>query len=526
LRRQQEKVEENEKPMNRQAIVYLVGAGPGDPGLLTLRGKECLEKADFVLYDQLVSPRLLDFAPADAEKLCVRELASCHPDRWPHIHVKLIEKANEGKCVVRLKGGDPLIFGRGGEEAEALRNAGIPYEIVPGVTAALGAGSYLEIPLTHRTLASAVAFVTGHEHPGKPSSRVDWKALAEFPGTLVVYMGFSRLGSIVPELIRHGKDPDTPTAAVMLASCAEQRTVTSTLRSIEEDILAAGLITPAVVIIGPVVGLRPAVSWFEARPLLGQRVLVTRPRHQAADMLRSIELLGAHPLSLSVIEIREPADWAPVDAVQESIRLGRFDWLVFTSGNGVEMFMNRLHRRGRDLRDLGSVKLAAIGVATAGKLRAFHLEPDLVPAGAMDSEHLVAELADCTAGRRVLLAQADRGREMLRERLSSIAAVESVAVYSQVDAVDLQSPVFDLLRRGEIDFVTLTSPNIATALLTACDATILNRLQRGDIHLASNSPRTSAAIRGRGMPVAVESNDPTMAALLDALVAFRQSHGK
>ncbi len=512
--------------MNRKGIVYLVGAGPGDPGLLTLRGKECLEQADFVLYDQLVSPRLLDCAPAGAEKLCVRELANCHPDRWPHIHVKLIEKASAGKCVVRLKGGDPLIFGRGGEEAEALRNAGIPYEIVPGVTAALGAGACLEIPLTHRSLASAVAFVTGHEHPGKPSSRIDWKALAEFPGTLVVYMGFSRLGAIVPELIRHGKNPETPTAAIMQASCAEQHTVTSTLQSIEEAILAAGLTTPAVVIIGPVVGLRPAVSWFEARPLLGQRVLVTRPRHQTADMLHSLELLGAHALSLSVIDIREPADWRPVDAAQESIRQGRFDWLVFTSANGVEMFMNRLHRRGRDARDLTAVKLAVIGAATAGKLRAFHLEPDLAPAGAMDSEQLVADLTDCTAGKRVLLAQADRGREMLRERLRSIAVVEAIAVYSQVETVDPHSPVFDLLRRGEIDFVTLTSPNIASAFLSACDATILNRLQRGDIHLATNSPRTSAVIRGRGLPVAVESSDPTTGALIDALVAFRQSHGK
>lgn len=499
-------------------IVYLVGAGPGDPGLLTLRGKECLAQADYVLYDQLVSRRLLEYVAPGTKTMCVRELASCHPDRWPHIHAKLIEMAREGKCVVRLKGGDPLIFGRGGEEAEALRAAGIPYEIVPGVTAALAAGSCLEIPLTHRTLSSAIAFVTGHEHPGKPSSRIDWKAVAKFPGTLVIYMGFSRLSVILPELIRHGKDPDTPAAAISRASCAEQQSVTSTLAKLEEDIRAAGLTTPAVVIVGPVVGLRPAVSWFEARPLFGRRVLVTRPRHQAPDLLHRLELLGASAFLLPAVEIREPADWSGVDAAQEKMRQGGFDWLVFTSVNGVEMFLNRLRNRGRDLRDLGSVKLAAIGTATAAKLREFHLEPDLVPAEAMSSEGLLALLKDHATDKRVLLAAADRGRELIRDELARMAQLETVAVYTQVEAIDKKSDIFDLLRRGEIDFVTLTSANIARSFLSACDDTIRARFRRGDVRLVSGNPRTTAMVEELGLPLAAQSRDPTIESLIDALI--------
>jgi len=502
-------------------MVYLVGAGPGDAGLLTLRGKECLERADFVLYDQLVSPRILDYAPAHAEKVCVRELASTHPDRWPHIHARMIEEARKGRCVVRLKGGDPLIFGRGGEEVEALRQAGIPCEIVPGVTAALAAGACLEIPLTHRGLSSAVAFITGHEHPGKPTSRIDWKTIAEFPGTVVIYMGFSRLGAIIPELIRFGKPGDTPAAAVSHASTGEQRSVTSTLERLEGDIRAAGLTTPALVLIGPVVGLRPAQSWFEARPLLGQRILITRPRRQAADMAQRLELLGAIPHLLPTVEIREPANWQAVDLAQEKLRQRGYDWLVFTSANGVEMFLARFSQRGRDLRDLGGVRLATIGTSTTEALRRWHLEPDVKPIGAMNSEELAILLRDQVAGGRVLIAQAERGRELLRDQLAQVAAVETVAAYVQIDAIEPSAAAFDLLRRGEIDLVTLTSPNIARAFLAACDATILGRFERHEIRIATNGPRISAVAAEHGLPVAIEARLPTSDALIAALIELR-----
>lgn len=511
-------VQEHESRTAKKPFVYLVGAGPGDPGLLTLRGRECLEQADFVLYDQLISPQILAYIPTTAERVSVRELAATHPERWPHIHIKLIEEARQGKYVVRLKGGDPLIFGRGGEEAQALREAGIPFEIVPGVTAALAAGAYLEVPLTHRTHASAVAFITGHEHPGKPATKIDWQAIAAFPGTLVIYMGFSRLDAIVPELIRQGKPADTPAIAVMRASCGEQRSVSAALEHLDEAVRQAGLTTPALVIIGSVVGLKPIQSWFEVKPLLGHRILVTRPRHQATDFVHRLEILGAIPITLPVLEIREPASWEPVDAAQEALRRGEFDWLVFTSPNGVEMFLNRLLKRGRDLRDLGSVKLAAIGTATAAKLNQYLLQADVVPTEGMDSEGLLVEMRKRVAGCRILFAQADQGRDLVKQELAATAQVQSIVVYRQAVVVDPSAPAFDLLRRGEIDDVTLTSPNIVNAFLGACDEITLNRIRRGEIRLIVNSPRSAAAVCAHNLPIPAQSANPTYEGLIDCLM--------
>ncbi len=501
----------------KPGIVHLVGAGPGDPGLLTLRGRECLECADFVLYDQLVAEQILSLAPPHAELMCVSELASTHPERWPHIYVKLIEEARQGKCVVRLKGGDPLIFGRGGEEAEALHEAGIPYEIVPGVTAALAAAACLEIPLTHRCHSSAVAFVTGHEQPAKSSSKIDWQALAGFPGTLVIYMGLSRLGTIIPELIRCGKPADTPAAAVSHASTGEQRSVTSTLEGLERAVSEAGLTTPALVLIGPVVGLRPAASWFEARPLFGMRVLVTRPRQQAMPMLHQLQLLGAVPYLLPGVEIRDPDDWSAVDAALNRITDGQFNWLVFTSANGVEMFVKRLFDTGRDLRILASTRLAAIGPSTAAKLRSYHLNPDLAPSSESRSETLAALLKERVRGQRVLLAQAEQARDLLRSELASVAAVEKIVVYRQVESIDPQAPIFDRLRRGEIDCITFTSPGIARNVLAALDEVIRDRILRGEIRLVTNGPRISAVVSECGFAVAAESTEPTVESMLDAL---------
>src|SRR6516165_7649986 len=258
--------------------VFLVGAGPGNPGLLTLRANECLAQADLVIYDRLVTPRLLDYAPASAERVSVSALAGDHPYRDQDIHAAMIAAARQGKRVVRLKGGDPFLFGRGGEEAEALREAGIPYEVVPGVTAGLAASACAGIPLTHRLHASGVALVTGHENPDKPASPLDWEVLARFPGTLVVYMGISHLPRIVEALLGHGKDADTPSAVIHWGTTGDQRTVTAPLGGLAEAVQAAGLTSPAVIVIGPVVALRPRLAWFEKRPLFGKRVLVTRPR--------------------------------------------------------------------------------------------------------------------------------------------------------------------------------------------------------------------------------------------------------
>ncbi len=504
--------------------VFLAGAGPGDPGLLTLRAAEVLGRADLVLYDQLVPKRMLDFARADAEKICVRDLPGHHPDKYPHIYDRMLEAAREGKVVVRLKGGDPLIFGRGGEEAETLRNAGIPYEIVPGVTAALAAAAYLDVPLTHRAHTSAVAFITGHELPQKANNKLDWEALAKFPGTLAVYMGIARLPILVAELLKHGKDPETPTLIVERASLGEMRSVTTRLADLEAVRRAAGLEAPGLILIGEAVRHRQPSSWFEQRPLFGRRVLVTRPRRQAEEMVRRLELLGAVPSVLPALEIRDPADWSAVDAVLE--RLPEFDWLVFTSANGVEGLLKRLLARGADLRRLGRVKIAAVGPKTASVLRGFHLVADAVPKDVHSSEGLVELLAPSVGGKRVLLARANRGRETLPVELAKVCTVESVVVYEQHESLDTGSDAFAALRRGEIEFITLSSSNTARALLRAFDETLRGRVLRGDVKLVAISPETAAAVGEFGLPVDAVAELASGEGLIRAVIRRAQAEPK
>jgi uroporphyrinogen III methyltransferase/synthase len=494
--------------------VVLVGAGPGHPGLLTVRAAECLARADLVLYDRLVPPQLLETLPSSAGCVCVESVHGCHPDRYPEVHQAMIDAARQGLRVVRLKGGDPFVFGRGGEEAEALHAAGIPFEVVPGVTAALGTAAFAGIPLTHRRHASAVAFVTGHQ---KPEGDLDWSALARFPGTLVVYMGMSRLPQVVVRLLEHGKAPDTPAAAVRLATLPEQQTVTAPLGKLPAAVEAAGLKAPAVVIIGPVVDLRHNLAWFESLPLFGRHVLVTRPEGQADAMVGDLTSLGATVHRLPAVVIGEPADWGPVD--RALAELARFAWLVFTSANGVAAFLGRLLRPGRDLRALGSIRLAAIGPATAAALRAMHLEPDIVPE-VYTSEGLAAALKERVAGLRVLLARADRGRDLLREELSAVCDVEQVAVYSQRDAPAFAPEVLRQLEEGKMDFVTLTSSNIARAFLNAVGEAALQRIRAGGVRLVTISPVTSAAVQALGLPVAAEAGEATAAGVVAATAAL------
>jgi uroporphyrinogen III methyltransferase/synthase len=498
--------------------VYLVGAGPGDPGLLTLRAVECLREADFVLYDYLTSPRALAYAP-NAETMCVDELPGEHPQRWPHIHQRIIDEAKRGKIVVHLKGGDPLIFGRGGEEAEALREAGIPYEIVPGVTAALAAGAYAEIPLTHRKHASAVAFVTGHEHPGKATSRLDWDALARFPGTLAFYMVVARLPAIARELIARGQAPGTLAAMIHNASTGDQQTIVGTLATIEELVRQAGITSPSLLLVGSVVALKPAKSWFETKPLCGMRVLITRPRDQAQEFARRLELLGASPTILPIIETRPPKDWAPTDAAIERLTNGEFDWLVFTSVNGVNAFFNRVLVLGRDARVVGRSQLATIGSATTRALAGFHLVADLSSTDDMRSEGLAEILVEQCRGKRVLLAKTTEGRELLRQRLESVAVVDAIDVYEQVAVVNPADPILDQLRRGEFDMVTLTSPNIAQRFLEACDATIRQRLEDGTIVVMANSERLANWLLQQKID-ALASVKPTIDGIVQALVDY------
>lgn len=493
-------------------MVYLVGAGPGDPGLLTLRAVECLARADLVIHDQLVPAELLLHA-SQAERVSAGDLPGPRAARHVQIHQRLIEAAGEGKIAVHLKGGDPLLFGRGGEEAEALRAAGVPFEIVPGVTAALAAGACAGIPLTHREISSSVTLVTGHDCSGQGPG-VDWTALARLPGTIAIYMGLKHLGTITQTLIAHGKPPETPAAVVHRASLGSQRTLEGTLGTIAKLVQEASLTAPVLTIIGPVVGLRQRLSWFEQRPLFGRHILVTRPRRQAGGLVRRFEELGATVHTLPILEVGPAPDPAVVAAVLG--RLQEFQWLVFTSANGVEAVVTKLLEYGRDLRALGGIRIAAIGEQTAAALERCHLRPDVVPAQ-FSSEGLVAALTPLVQGQRVLLARADRGRELLFDELSRIAIVEQVAVYSQIECRQLDPAVCELLRQGRLDFVTLTSSNIARGflgLLGEAEREALRKTSR----LVTISPVTSAAVRELGFAVAGEAQEYTAEGVVQAVV--------
>ncbi len=503
--------------------VFLVGAGPGSPGLLTVRAIEVLASADIVLFDQLVPKRLLDYANPSAEKICVRELPGNHPDKYPHIHTLLIESARQGKRIVRLKGGDPLIFGRGGEEAEALRAVGIPYEIVPGVTAAVAAGAYLDLPLTHRNYSSAVALVTGHELPNKPGNRLDWAALARFPGSLVIYMGVSRLPLIVDQLLKHGMNPDTPAAIVERVSTGEMRSITATLGTLDHSRRNAGLESPGLIIIGEAIDHRVEQSWYQSLPLFGQRILVTRPKGQSEEMIRTLEQLGAVPYVLPILEIQEVKDTHHLDQAWDEIRNDEWNWIVFSSANGVHFFMKRLEKMNRDVRDLGGVRIAAVGPKTAQALSEYHLRADLVPDANYSAKQLARIMADEARNQRVLLIKGLQGRSTLFDELSPLADVRELVVYEQQINPEPHDEILNALRRGEVRFLTLTSPNIARSVISLFDETIRERVRRGEIQIVAISPLTASAIQDLKVPVTGIAADANQDGIIDELIRLTKA---
>jgi uroporphyrinogen III methyltransferase/synthase len=487
--------------------VALVGAGPGHPGLLTLRGAELLSQAGLVVYDRLVSPALLTHAP-QARHVCVDEVADSHRDRGPLVCRLLIEEAQRGVRVVRLKGGDPMVFGRGGEEAQALREADVPFEVVPGVTAGTAALAYAGIPLTHRQHASAAAFVTAHECPGKDGSGLDWQALARFPGALVFFMGAGRVEAVVASLLAHGMSPDLPAAVIERGTMPSQRTVTSPLAELPAK--AEGVSAPALIVVGQAVSLRSELAWVEQRPLFGKKVLIPRPRLQALEMARLVEELGGDPVILPLIDIAPPEDWSPLD---DAIgKLGATGWVVFTSVHGVNGFLQRLRALGRDLRALGGVQLAAIGPATAEALRRAHLEPDLVP-DVYNSEALTEALRERVRGQRVLLARADQGLNLLRDELGKVAEVVQAVVYRQVQ-LSASDP---RLENGEVDLVALTSSNIALGLARSLGGQGKRHVQSGRTKLVAISPRTAAAAEEAGLPVSAVASEYTAEGVVSAM---------
>ncbi len=492
--------------------VYLVGAGPGDPGLITLRGVACLRDADVVLYDYLVNPEILEHAPPHVERICLGKHGEGRIWSQDEIHEHLIAVAKAGQTAVRLKGGDPAVFSRGAEEIESLLDAEIAFEVVPGITAALAASSYAGIPITHRDLASAVALVTGHEEEGKDSSRIDYNALAQFPGTLVMYMGVTTAPSWTSQLIAAGKSPDTPVAIIRRCSWSDQTVIRCRLSELVDSLsVPQKLRPPIIVIIGPVAGLTEALSWFEKRPLFGKRILVTRPHGQVDSLRRRLVSLGADVLVQPAIHITPPDGWQDVDNVIS--RLDEFDWLVFSSSNGVRFFIQRLFELGHDLRSLGTVKLAAIGPGTASELKKYHLNCDLLP-DEYRAESFAESLQGPVRGKRCLLLRASRGREVLADRLCEVAEnVTQVVVYNSHDVEQPEEHISAMLSEGAVDWITVTSSAIARSLVSMFGETLQHT------QISSMSPVTSMTLREFGLEPAAEANDYTMDGLVQAIVS-------
>ncbi|HET7273267.1 MAG TPA: uroporphyrinogen-III C-methyltransferase, partial [Rubrobacter sp.] len=437
-------------------MIYLVGGGPGDPGLFTLKGVRCMEEADAVVYDRLAPEALLKYARPEAEKIYVGKKPGNPTMSQEDINALLVELGRTGKTVVRLKGGDPYIFGRGGEEALALIEAGLHFEVVPGVTSGVAAPAYAGIPVTHRNVSTSVAFVTGHEDPTKGRSDVNWKKLANGADTLVLYMGVGRLKEISAELIAAGRSPDTPVACIRWGTIPEQRTVTGTLEDIAGRVAEAGLKPPAITVVGDVVSLREeGLDWYEHRPLFGRRVVVTRARAQAGDLSADLVRLGAEVHEFPTIEIRPPEDYGPLDAAIRG--LDSFDWIVFTSVNGVEAFIQRLRHHGLDLRAVPrKSKLAAIGPATAQEIEEAGFRVDVVPEE-YRAEALIGALG-ALAGERVLIPRAKVAREILPEKLREAGAEVVVPpAYESVPSSEGKEELSRRLLSGEIDCVTFTA---------------------------------------------------------------------
>ena len=495
---------------------YLIGAGPGDLGLVTLRAKQCIEQAEIIVYDYLCNPEMLNWAPESAEIIYAGKKGGAHTLKQDEINALLVEKTAAGKQVVRLKGGDPFLFGRGAEEAEALARAGLAFEIIPGVTSAIAAPAYAGIPITHRGKNSHVTFFTGHEDPSKEESTIDFRALAKLGGTQVMLMGVERMESIAREMINHGVRPDLPVALVRWGTTGRQRTLIGDLQNIARRIAESGFEAPAVVIFGEVVALREQLSWYEIRPLFGKRIVVTRTRRQAGVLSEQLRLLGADVIELPTIRIEPPTDLrAFAELVQDA---HSYDWIVFTSPNGVAAFFEMFFKLYDDVREIGGAQIAAIGPATAQRVKDFHLKVDLQP------EEFVAEAVAREFKKqgnienlKILLARAQEARDLLPKELEALGAIVDVAVaYRTVAETDDRTGARVRLQENGADMITFTS-----------SSTVENYLALGlkwpvGMRVASIGPVTSSTARNRGLTVDVEARHHDVPGLVDAIRQFYQ----
>jgi uroporphyrinogen III methyltransferase/synthase len=492
----------------------LVGAGPGDLGLVTLRAKECIEQAEVIVYDYLCNPEMLKWAPENAEIIYAGKKAGAHTLTQEEINALLVEKALAGKNVVRLKGGDPFVFGRGAEEAQALAAARVPFVVVPGITSAIAGPAYAGIPVTHRGKNSHVTFLTGHEDPEKAGSSIDFGALAQLGGTQVMLMGVERIESIAREMLAKGMRRDLPVALIRWATTGRQETLVGTLENIAERVATSGFIAPAVAVFGEVVALREQLNWFEDRPLSGKRIVVTRTRTQAGVLSEELRALGADVIELPTIRIEPPNDLrAFAELVQEA---HAYDWIVFTSPNGVTAFFDLFYKLYDDAREIGGARIAAIGAATAQRIKEFRLHVDLQPEEFV-AEALVREFRKegGVENLRILLARAEKARDLLPKELSALGAIvdEGFAYRTVPETRDETGARRRLLEEGA-DLITFTSSSTVENFLA------LGLPWPARMQVASIGPVTSKTARDRGLKVAVEARRHDIPGLVKAVRKF------
>src|SRR2546422_6859030 len=499
--------------MSKNGTVYLVGAGPGDLGLVTLRAKECVENADVIMYDHLANPEMISWARDDAEIIYAgKEPGESRTQQ--EINALLIDKAREGKQVVRLKGGDPFVFGRGAEEAQAIADAGVPFEIVPGITSAIAGPAYAGIPMTHRGHNSHVTFFTGHEDPAKAESAIDYAALAKLGGTQVMLMGVERLGSITSEMLKQGVRSDLPVALVRSATTGKQETLTGTLADIAQKAVANDFKAPAVAVFGEVVALRNGLNWYEKRPLLGKRIVVTRTRKQASVLSDKLRALGAHVIELPTIRIEPPSNLREfAELVQDA---HGYDWIVFTSANGVEAFFDIFFKLYDDAREIGAARIAAIGPATAQRVKDFHLHVDLQP-DEFIAEAVVKEFekGGGVENLRILIARAEKARDLLPKQLSGMGAIvdEAFAYQTVPETRDVTGAHRRFSTEGA-DLITFTSSSTVENFLD------LKLPWPAGMKVASIGPISSATLRERRLSVDVEARRHDVTGLIEAIRKF------
>ncbi len=506
----------------RPGKVYLVGAGPGDPGLITVRGRSLLERADVAVYDYLASKKLLKHLPASAELIYVGKKGGVkHIHTQDEINQMLVDHARAGRMVVRLKGGDPFIFGRGGEEVERLHQEGISFEVVPGVTSATAAATYAGIPITHRDYTATVAFITGHEDPTKENSDIDWSKLATGVGTLVVYMGIKNLPLIVENLIKHGRDPKTPVAVVRWASTPEQQSVVGTLETIAEIVVDNGIKPPSLIIVGEVVTLRETIDWFEKRALFGKKIVVTRTRDQASELVAGLEEYGADCLEYSTINIKPVDSYKALD--DELERLDEYHWILFTSLNGVKYFFEHLYARGMDSRDMKGPDIAAVGKSTADLLLKYGINADLIPS-TFTGEGLAESLLDQgVEGRNILIPRALKAREILPETLRGAGAqVTVVPVYQNCPEDEPQKSLRTDFEDGRIDMITFTSSSTVRNFLRMINTENQEELVRllDGVDIAAIGPITAKTVTDNGLQVTVQPEEYTIREMIWSIVQY------